>query len=101
MTQIATTIEQSERLLKAGLCKECADMQWTYLRSEDTYWLQVAREDSQLFADFPAWSLSKLIDIAGGVIACDADSSASQIEELVKAIAFLVPNGDIDKKYLK
>lgn len=101
MTQIATTIEQSKRLLKAGLSKEGADMQWTYLRSEDTYWLQVAREDSQLFADFPAWSLSRLVDIAGGVVSCDGDTSIDQIEALVKVIIFLVSNGDIDKKYLK
>ena len=101
MTQIATTIEQSERLLEAGLCKEGADMQWTYLCGEDTYWLQVAREDSQLFADFPAWSLSKLIDIAGGVVSCDGNTSIDQMEALVEVIIFLVSSGDIDKKYLK
>ena len=46
MSQIATTIEQSKRLLDAGLDPESADMK--HIRFDD---------------EIPAWSLSRLIDL--------------------------------------
>ena len=60
---LSTNITQSQRLLAAGLRRESADMEWRYHRSEDRYYLNVAYEDSQLFADYPSWSLPKLWDI--------------------------------------
>lgn len=64
-SQIATTIEQSKRLLNAGFRRDSADMQYTYHAYDDRYFLNVAYDDSQLFAAYPAWSLSKLIELAG------------------------------------
>ena len=103
MSQIATTIEQSERLMKAGLYKGSADMTWNFVPYEDEYWLGVAREDSQHYADYPAWSLSRLWDILVGGhtrVAPDGDSSVI-IEKLVSRIILGIENGLIDKKHLK
>lgn len=98
-TKIATNIEQSKRLLKAGLDPGSADMQWKYSECDDRYFLNVAYEDSQLFADFPAWSLSRLIDISRS---CRyGDNSEELIESRVDFICFLISCGDIDEKYLK
>lgn len=111
MTQIATTIEQGKRLLEAGLGSGSADMhyiasafdfrqgEWIPQESGSKCYLAVGRPSKEM--DIPAWSLSKLIDIAGGVVSFDANTSASQIEELVKAIIFLISFGDIDKEYME
>ena len=99
-TQIATNIYQSKRLLEAGLDPGSADMQWKYSECDDRYFLNVAYEDSQLFADSPAWSLSRLIDISRSYRAdCNSEEL---IESLVKYICvILIPCGDIGEKYLK
>lgn len=79
MSQIATTIEQSKRLLAAGIDPESADMCYKTLDVEDS------ESDDELVFDFitrpyseylkyagplclsyraiPAWSLSRLIDL--------------------------------------
>ena len=63
MTQIATTIEQSKRLLSAGLDPSSADMQWNAIP------LRNGKSAIELFVGdetpngVPAWSLSKLWDI--------------------------------------
>lgn len=67
MSQIATTIEQSKRLLDAGLDPESADMSWVEV---DTPWRKDTKTIDELCVDnpiphrsTPAWSLSRLIDL--------------------------------------
>jgi hypothetical protein len=80
-SQVATSREQSERLLALGLKKETADMTHHYLNSIDSYELKdiefsrimhlqelvnkkpvLGRSGDDLYAkDIPAWSLHRLI----------------------------------------
>lgn len=66
MTQICTTIEQSNRLLDAGIRPDTATMYWIrrydwdnlfLILSPDTYWDDHATETA------PAWDLSSLIEM--------------------------------------
>ena len=74
MSQIATTIEQSKRLMAAGLDPKSADMMWVVPESNDSGWdeedentpdptasLKIQRYGR--YCDTPAWSLSRLIDL--------------------------------------
>lgn len=107
MSQIATTIEQSKRLLAAGLDPESADMCYKTLDVEDS------ESDDELVFDFitrpyseylkyvgplglsyracPAWSLSRLWDllsgtVLGGWFSIGSDKSEEIIERLVQFI---------------
>ena len=100
-TQIATNIEQSKRLIAAGLDAGSADMQWNAMPNID------GKPTCELFVGdltpngMPAWSLSRLIDINGGYNAGLVYDSKCFIEALVQSICFLIPCGDIDEKFLK
>lgn len=109
-TQIATTIEQSKRLLEAGLDPGSADMMWVVpetLDSGDDDGENTQDPPASLklqrygrYCDTPAWSLSRLIDISRSYRAdCNSEEL---IESLVKYLcAILIPCGDINEKYLK
>lgn len=58
-SQICTTIEQSERLLKLGIKPETADMGW--VSCVGGKWGIVDR--SRYYADIPAWSLHRLLNL--------------------------------------
>lgn len=59
-SQIATSREQSERLLALGLKPETADMGWVLLNNGE-YVLGIGESCYSL--DIPSWSLHRLIDI--------------------------------------
>lgn len=115
-SQIATNIEQSKRLIEAGLDPESCDMWWTIRRplkydgwklvynGEPYVYLSTYKEEPIALAEFEivsAWSLSKLIDICDGALLRSECGSVEMIESLVNAICFLISTGDIDKKYLR
>ena len=68
MSNIATTLEQSRRLLELGLDPKSADMLYVYF-GEDDYGLEIANElDDKINKFFnaetiPAWSLSALLEL--------------------------------------
>lgn len=70
MTHIATTIEQSKKLIELGLDKYTCDMYY-YKEFGDNYILQIPFgehfNNKQFFEespdDVPAWSLSKLLEL--------------------------------------
>lgn len=67
MSRIATTVEQSEKLHSAGLLIETADMYY-YCQAVSNFQLLCVYDGeniSRIRGYHPAWSLSKLIDIAG------------------------------------
>ncbi len=109
-TQIATTIEQSKRLLDAGLNPGSADMHYwsSAFEYKDGFWspqesgstIRLVAERPSKEMDIPAWSLSRLIDILQG---CDFTQITSKeiIEAHVNAIIFLIPAGFIADEYLK
>lgn len=90
MSQIATTIEQSKRLLDAGLDPGSADMRW------ETFPVCVPHLCYQTNAIpliapkiVPAWSLSRLIDIHRNFdYGPMDDGSAAVIDCLVRAICY-------------
>ncbi len=104
-SQIATTIEQSKRLLAAGLDPESADMCYAnvelnlnylpdirlsiipYAKCVETY------KTVGLIAEgvIPAWSLSRLwdafgLDVLGGWFSVGSSTSEDVIEDLVRMI---------------
>ena len=110
MSQIATTIEQSKRLLAAGLDPASADMCYanvefnpnylpdirlsviTYAKCVETY------KTVGLIAEgiVPAWSLSRLwdafgLDILGGWFSVSSSTSEDVIEELVRMMEQAMP----------
>ena len=105
MSQIATTIKQSKRLLAAGIDPRSCDMRWTSEVEKDEGWGFIITEEEeeyhlelgQPFFDFPsdpsipAWSLSRLWDILSGTIlggwfSLGSDTSEDVIEKLVVMI---------------
>lgn len=95
MSQIATTIEQSKRLLDAGLDPESADMSWVEV---DTPWRKDTKTIDELCVgnpiphrSTPAWSLSRLwdafgLDVLGGWFSVGSSTSEDVIEELVRMV---------------
>lgn len=95
MRQIATTIEQSKRLLDAGLDPGSADMSWVTI---DTPWREESKTENVLTVDnpvphrsTPAWSMSRLWDllsgtILGGWFSLGSDTGEDVIEKLVVMI---------------
>jgi len=64
MSQLATTIDQSKRLLDAGLDPRGADMSWhKYRTSKWDLWVGWSDRELPDFQFVPAWSLSRLIDL--------------------------------------
>lgn len=117
-SQLATTIEQSERLIALGLRKETADMTHHYMYSIDSYELKdiefsrimhlqelvnkkpvLGRCGDDLYAkDIPAWSLHRLIEILDTnpcvfYTNCGYDNIIDRIEEYIK-------EGFIDTRYM-
>lgn len=92
-SQIATTVEQSKRLLAAGLAPESADMSWS--KWHNSKWELWAHGPSvgefEELQVIPAWSLSKLWDILSGTIlggwfSLGSYTSEDVIEKLVVMI---------------
>ena len=74
MKRLATNIEQG-LILKQIYPPETADMRWTTLIN-GKYVLQVnsdyqGTKESQFLEEFPAWSLSRLIELAGSGLCLD------------------------------
>lgn len=73
-SQICTTREQSERLLKLGLKKETADMAYLwYGRAEDDTPLlmdkpSIVYQGIMTTHDLPAWSLARLVEMMPSLI---------------------------------
>lgn len=92
MSQIATTIEQSKRLLSAGLCPNSADMSWhKYGTSKWDLWVGYYDRHISGLQTIPAWSLAGLwdafgLDILGGWFSVGSSTSEDVIEDLVRMI---------------
>lgn len=67
-SQVATSREQSERLLALGLKPETADMCWMYGEV-------LSCNPPELTPDIPAWSLHRLCDMMPKNIAIDGDTA--------------------------
>ena len=70
----ATSVEQSKKLLKLGLSPETADLCWKRVAQYDENWNPVMVlyskkrvEECMLLYEFPAWSLSALMNLMPSV----------------------------------
>lgn len=103
-SQICTTIEQSNRLLKLGLKKETADMCYTE-GSEDAagnieYFQNIIKEWRPLYKeDVPAWSLHRLMEI-GNFINVGFLDIEKMYECCIQMLEGQIRGGIINKEYV-
>ena len=109
MSQIATTIEQSKRLLDAGLDPGSADMSWVTI---DTPWRKESKTENVLTVgnlrhrSIPAWSLSRLWDICNdsGIgpfnFGGNSIESSEIVAKLVEWIIWVVHDYEVLDEYL-
>ena len=96
---IATSREESEKLLSLGLKKETADMGIYYseLRGCDVVFENERNEFDE--DEIPAWSLYRLIEIAFpkgiGIVAVNG-----MFDNIIKLIEKRINNGTFPKEYL-
>lgn len=106
-SQIATTIEQSKRLLELGLKPETADMVYGY---DCTYpyncHLRILEDgdyiSSNIITDrIPAWSYDRLREIiANHYIAYSTDLKTTDYESLINEIGELIKHNELKKDYI-
>ena len=97
-SQICTSREQSERLLALGLKRETADCVIMYY---DGWHIGVA-EDFDFDKDpvEPAWSLHRLIEIAGIRAFSPVSTINGWYDDIIAQIQSSIHIGYIDEKYL-
>lgn len=88
---IATTQEQSQRLLRCGVSADTADMVWTHFESDGEKYEQLSVMDESAYevaslTPIPAWSLSALLGFLPKEI-CD-DSGDDFYFSLAKEFPF-------------
>ena len=102
-SQVATTIQQSERMIALGIKKETADCYWFFCDIAKE-WKCTILSSTQVFKDypttvFPAWSLHRLIEILDTnpfvfYTNCGYDTVIDHVEEYIRS-------GFIDTRYLE
>lgn len=99
---IATTIEQSYKLLEAGLSPESADMHYSSRKQEQDAngeWKIVLGDlcvgKCETENDLPAWSYTKLYDILYNT------TTHNCFRAIVDDIIDATKKGNIEEKYLK
>lgn len=111
-SQICTTREQSERLLKLGLKKETADMFYSRLSCGDKWDLftGIPLGYNVLPCEYllPAWSLHRLMEIAYngdtlGRVALNFHEKNISVyyEQVIKVIEYLINIKEFNKDYLE
>lgn len=110
-SQVCTSIEQSKRLLKLGLNPETADMSYYILDSEPVLTIGMAQAYREIIKGsktvevqnaeiIPAWSLHRLMEIAGiDYVAFEDIKNAYDL--YVRLIASYIKYGLLNKEYLK
>lgn len=63
MTQIATTLSQSQKLIEMGIDPSTADMCWRFWRHQDSAEYVLMAYTAKYVDDTPAWSLSALMEL--------------------------------------
>ena len=116
-SQIATTVEQSKRLLMLGLKPETADMHHSakvywgdnwFIPEEERHYLTFPNDEetfnyySDTIEYIPAWSLHRLIELYKDV----EDTSMWSLENvnynrLIQCIGLAIKHNDFNKEYLR
>lgn len=101
-SQVATTREQSERLLALGLKKETADMVILEHPRKEGRYFYIPKEDANVDG-FPAWSLHRLLCLYGldYTIKEVYNSAEECYGMLISAIGIAIEDGMFNKDYLE
>lgn len=98
-SQMCTNREQSERLLSLGLKRDTADMH--HYKWSEGYWdIQSCPPRGTESCYIPAWSLHRLIEIAGIRAFSPVSSLHGWYDDIIAQIQSLIHIGYIDEKYL-
>ena len=115
-SQVATSIEQSKRLLELGLKKETADMVWvndSYNTSlKESLWRPVVLVDCEaIYVEnhrIPAWSLHRIVEIMfkgdiDGFVGYNihANNVGIMYKYAISNIEALIKMGSFNKDYLE
>ena len=97
-SQICTTREQSDRLLKLGIKAETADMH--HYKWSEGYWdIQPCPPRGTESCYIPAWSLHRLIVLSG---MCIIETTTDNFyDKVIQYIEYLMKCGDFNKEYLE
>lgn len=96
-SQICTSREQSERLLALGLKRETADMG---LAGDIPIAIENWKTQDTTLIDSPAWSLHRLIEIAGIRAFSPVSTINGWYDDIIAQIQSSIHIGYIDEKYL-
>ena len=100
-SQVATTREQSQKLLQLGLKESTADCHWFYHLPTET-WRIEAQPYFGLGTYRPAWSLHRLIEMyTERYLACSVNLKIFTYEWLINEIEIHIKEGDFNKDYLE
>ena len=97
-SQICTTREQSDRLLKLGIKAETADMH--HYKWSEGYWdIQSCPPRGTESCYIPAWSLHRLIVLSGmGIIETTTDNI---YDKVIQYIEYRIKCESFNKEYLE
>ena len=97
-SQICTTREQSDRLLKLGIKAETADMH--HYKWSEGYWdIQSCPPRGTESCYIPAWSLHRLIELSSmGIIESTTDNL---YDKVIQYIEYLMKCESFNKDYLE
>ena len=97
-SQICTSREQSERLLKLGLKRATADMVHQPIGATPfNVWYKEEIEDDF----YPAWSLHRLIELVDGNISIDDFAIEWAYDTVIDHIAFDIKYDEFNHEYLE
>lgn len=115
-SQICTTREQSERLLKLGFKAETADMMYSAItvikgkQVKEPIWKlctvycpkkSIILYDNEEQVFIPAWSLHRLIELLGGNVTIDDFAIDWVYDTVIDYIAFDIRHDQFNHEYLE
>ena len=103
-SQVATSREQSERLLALGLKKETADMRWERISEKYAYYPSTKMPYAS--SDIPAWSLHRLWELywsnkVGSDCLFGCGKYMSPYAKMIAMIEYDIEDGTFNKDYLE
>ena len=99
-SQICTTREQSERLLKLGLKRETADMCYRKLVNSEHHTYDSLQCATPRSIDIPAWSLHRLMEMLA-LCQYEIYPLDNVYEDIIYIVEYEIKEGYFNKDYLE